>query len=333
MIKDLSKNKWFMTGLIFIFLLFSVSFAYPIFIEPYLNQPPKMLYEDGKLVDVPPYSPSFSHFFGVDRFGDDVFWMVIDGAKYTILIAVGVGVLRIFFGMIGGIIYGLYYRWLAWVVEPLTRAFRFVPAVLIAILFLQPFLGETGPMALVKQCLILTFIAFLPITSVIGAEVNHYLKYEFIKASETLGGSKYWMLKKHILLYLRPRMYVLIIQQINQALLLLIHLGVLNFVIGGVKFIDLAQVGEQSREVASSLSNEWTGMIGLSYRELQIDPWIVVGPCIGFVLTILSFNMIIYGLQKVFEERPVYEKKNNEATQNIIRNNEDFELIKDKRAR
>ena len=327
MIRKLSKNIWFMTGFLFIMLLLLVSFIYPYWIEPSIEQPPKMLYENGTLVDVPPYPPSSSHFLGVDRFGEDVFWMVIEGAKYTILIAIGVGILRIVFGMIGGIIYGFYHKQVVWLLDPFTRAFRFVPAVLIAILFLAPFLGETGPMTLIKQCLVLTFIAFLPITSVIGAEINHYLKQEFIQASEILGGSKWWVIKKHIVVYLRPRLFILIIQQINQALLLLIHLGVLNLVIGGVKLLDLAQPGETKREVATSLSNEWTGMIGLSYRELQMDPWIVIGPCIGFVLTMLSFNLILHGLQKVVEERPIYEGNEEKQTEDSVLTKGEFTLV------
>ena len=327
MIKKLSKNIWFMAGFLFIMLLLLVSFIYPYWIEPFLDSPPQMLYENGTLVDVPPYPPSASHFFGVDRFGDDVFWMVIEGAKYTILIAMGVGIMRILFGLMGGILYGFYYKQLAWLMDPFTRAFRFVPAVLIAILFLVPFLEETGPMVLIKQCLVLTFIAFLPITSVIGAEVNRYLKQEFIQASKILGGSKWWVIKKHLVVFLRPRLFILIIQQINQALLLLIHLGVLNLVIGGVKLLDLATPGENKREVATSLSNEWTGMIGLSYRELQLDPWIVIGPCIGFVLTMLSFNLILHGLQKIVEERPVYEKDEEKKRGDNLLTKGDFTLV------
>lgn len=110
MIKRLFKNPSFLAGFFFIGLLLLLSFVYPFLIKPHLELPPSMLYKDGKLVDLPPYPPSWTYLFGVDRFGGDVFWMVIDGAKYTILIAVFVGVLRIFLAVGGGIIYAFYYK-------------------------------------------------------------------------------------------------------------------------------------------------------------------------------------------------------------------------------
>lgn len=195
-----------------------------------------------------------------------------------------------------------------WIVEPFTRAFRFVPAVLIAMIFFVGNITNQGIVPLVQQCIILALIAFFPLVTVIGEDINYYLKSEFIQAARVLGASKWWIIKQHILRYLKQRLFIYLIQQISQSLLLLIHIGAFGYIIGGLKMVDIGSV-DSSREVASSLSNEWTGLIGLSYHELMLDKWIVVGPCIGFVLTMISFNLLLQGIQQITEERPIFENK------------------------
>lgn len=314
MIGRIFKNPFFLTGFLFIIVLLSTSLLFPSFIKPHLTAPPSLLYENGNLVDKPPYPPSTTYWFGVDRFGDDIFWKVIEGAKYTIFIALLVGVMRIILGFCGGLVYGFHHQRLKWIVEPFTRAFRFVPAVIIVIIYFIGGQENPGLWLIIKQCFILALIALLPLTSVIGEEIHYYLKNEFIDASRLLGGSKWWLAKKHISQFFRPKIFILLLQQVSQSLLLLVHLGVLNMFIGGVKMVNMGGL-DGAKNVVSSLSNEWSGLIGLSYPELRFDHWIVIGPGIGFFLTLLSFNLMLRGIKKVLDERPVYAPQPLEITE------------------
>jgi peptide/nickel transport system permease protein len=58
-----------------------------------------------------------------------------------------------------------------------------------------------------------------------------------------------------------------------------------------------------SEKVALSLSNEWSGLIGLSYREMMLDQWIVIGPCVAFVVAIFAFKLMGKGLEQVIAEK------------------------------
>lgn len=322
MIKKLLKNPFFTIGFLFLFILLVTSLLYPSWIKPHLEPPPMLMYEDGNLVDTPAYPPSLKYPFGVDRTGEDTFWNVIEGAKYTLFIAALIGILRMFLGMGTGILYGLYHQRLSWVVEPLTRAFRFIPAILIAMMF---FISESGLDIILKQCLMLSLITFLPLTSVIGDELRYYLKNEFIDASRLLGGSKWWIVKVHIKNHFRPRMIVILLQQIAQSLVLLVQLGAFLFVIGGYEMIDLGTPGNPY-DVATSLSNEWSGMIGLSYHELRYNKWIVLGPSLGFVLSLFSLNLMLRGIQSVLTDRS-YIKKIEEYIHTDASDQDDFTLV------
>ncbi len=324
MIKRLLKNPSFMIGFLFLFILIVTSLLYPAWIKPHLEPPPELIYENGELVDQPAYPPSFRHPFGVDRLGQDTFWNVIEGAKYTLLIAALIGFLRLLLGMGSGILYGLYYQRSNWIIEPLTRAFRFIPTILIAMMF---FISESGLDVILQQCLMLSLITFLPLTSVIGDELRYYLKNEFIDASRLLGGSKWWIVKVHIRQHLKPRMIIIFLQQIAQSLVLLVQLGAFMFVIGGYEIVDLSAPMSDPYNVATSLSNEWSGMIGLSYQELRYNKWIVLGPSLAFILSLFSLNLMLRGIQSVLAERSLI-KKTNEQVNPVKIEQDAFQLVK-----
>ncbi|MEH7453568.1 peptide ABC transporter permease [Gottfriedia acidiceleris] len=290
------KNRSFLIGSSFILFLLCFSFFYTVYLKEVIQPPPKFLYnQEGRVIDTFPFPPSFHYLFGVDRHGKDVFWAVIDGAKYTILFAMLIGVFRVFFGMVFGVVYGVYLQRMRFFFQAFERAFRFVPAVFLVFLFFQVnFISQSsdGLTLLISQLILLTVVALPPLTSVIGNEVNFYVKNEFIISSIIIGGSKLWIIRKHVIPFLRSRLLLLFVQQIIQVLLLLVHLGVFKLIVGGSYVVDTGE-----RYVTVSLSNEWSGLIGLSYTELMLDKWIVIGPCIGFVLTIIAFTFIKKGIE------------------------------------
>ncbi|WP_088044259.1 peptide ABC transporter permease [Bacillus sp. EAC] len=321
--KKYLKNSSFLIGSLFILLLLSFSFIYSLYLKDIIQPPPTFLYnQEGRVVDTFPFPPSLHYLFGVDRHGRDVFWSVIDGAKYTILFAILIGFFRVLFGMIFGVIYGVYLQRFRFLFQAFERAFRFVPAVFLVFLFFKVnFINPTsdGFTLLISQLMLITIVALPPLTSVVGNEVNFYQKNEFITSSRIMGGSKLWVIRKHIIPFLRSRLLLMFVQQIIQVLLLMVHLGVFSLVIGGSQIVNTGE-----REVTVSLSNEWSGLIGLSYAELMLDKWIVIGPSIGFVLTILAFTLIKKGI-----ENPTVRLKDTNSIRKRLSKKAIHELVMD----
>ncbi|XXM72701.1 ABC transporter permease [Lysinibacillus sphaericus] len=317
---NLVKNRKIILGGSVILLLFFTSLFYSFYLHKFIPQPPEAVYgPDHRLVDVPPYPPGKHYIMGVDRFGEDVFWKVIDGAKYTLMIAVAVSCMRMGIGIFGGILTVMFLRPFTFFIDSFIRAFRFVPAVMVAYIFftavkIDPEIPSQSLIA--QQLLILGFIGGIPLSGYLTAEIREFLQNDFIKCSQSLGAGKSWLIKKHIMTFLHPRLIILFTRQVVQSLLILVQLGVFQMVIGKVEELKNSDGISASGSVTLSLSNEWSGLIGLSYRELMLDQWIVLGPSLAFVITIYSFRLIEKGLEERFENgrnRPSPLKKRKET--------------------
>jgi peptide/nickel transport system permease protein len=299
------KNKKFFIGCSFILFLFIISLIYSFFLHKVISQPPDAIYGEGhRLIDVPPYPPSKDHLLGVDRYGENIFWKVIDGAKFTMTIALVVSVIRIVIGLLGSILFVMYLHPFTFFIDCFIRAFRFVPAVILAFIFFTTLKVDPNIPNLTlitQQLLILGFIGGIPLTGYLAAEIREVLKNDFIMCSLSLGAPKIWIISKHIMNYLRPRLLILFTRQVVQSLLILVQLGVFQILIGKVKELKNMDGISSSESVTLSLSNEWSGLIGLSYRELMLDQWIVLGPSLAFILTIYSFRLVEKGLDETLE--------------------------------
>ncbi|MEH7402980.1 ABC transporter permease subunit [Gottfriedia acidiceleris] len=307
--------------------LITFSFIYTYFIKDTIKPAPALLYNaEGKLVDTYGYPPSWKYLLGVDRFGRDVFWMVIDGAKYTLSIAIVVGFMRVIFGGLLGAFFGFMNQRLLKIIEPILNAFRYVPAVIIIFPFFEKL--NDVPEA-VKEKTIAIQISLLIIISIpvlmnsISEEVRDFLKNDFITSSKVIGARNGWIRRKHVIPYLRSRILLLFVQQTIQTLFLLTQLGVFKLFIGGVKVLYL----DLGVDRPMSQANEWSAMIGANYIELSIDSWVIIGPSIAFIVSIFAFNLIKLGIERLMENQTGQKKKqpiNNEGLYNGLN---DFDFV------
>nr|MDX5839245.1 peptide ABC transporter permease [Bacillus cereus group sp. BfR-BA-01700] len=107
--KSIWKSKRFLIGFTYLFILVSASFIYSWFFKDTIPKTPQLLYNDNnELLGKAPFPPSLIPPFGSDRFGESVFLQIIEGAKFTILLAVAISFFRILFGTCIGILLSLY---------------------------------------------------------------------------------------------------------------------------------------------------------------------------------------------------------------------------------
>lgn len=315
MIRGLLKNPYFLIGFLFLSIVFLSSIFFSVFVKEHLPKPNIYLYNENHTpVEKAPFPPSLKHPFGTDDQGTDMLVIILDGAKFTIGCAIIVSLLRLLVSYLLGIVHGLYTNKLNKYYSQFINAFKFVPGTVIVLIFISPFLNQEGQYSVVYltiiQIIILTLVAVPTLSELIGNEISLILKNEFIENSKILGGGKWHILKKHIIPFLKPKIFLLFFQQMIQTLIIIIHLGVFNMFIGGVSYLqqDLAS----SSQKAFSLSNEWAGLIGGSYQKLMTDPWIIYTPVFAFFLTILSLNFIVKGIEKTIKMREISFKKMND---------------------
>lgn len=311
MIKLLLKQPLFLIGVTFIILLLASSIIHAVVFDGFV--PRHFLYynENGTIIGSAPLTPGDYPPFGTDILGYDWFAMVIKGAKYTLGLAFVVAALRLLFSVFLGLYYGNYLMKVQRYVSGVVNSFHYLPIALLAYILLHDVLKAVpdGPYRYafdfslsertLFEIIILTLVA-LPTTSLlIGNETHLIMKNEFITGARLIGGSRFHILKKHVMPHLAPRLWIQFAEQVIQVLILLVHLGLFGLFFGGT----LPQQLPNKEIILHSTTGEWSGLIGSSYEFLNYTPWVPLVPLVAFACTILAMNFILEGLKKALAER------------------------------
>ena len=319
-----------MAGFSFLFLLFTASVIYSLFIKDHVTlQVLLRLDSEAHIIGRPPYFPSLKLPFGTDPKGYNMFYKILDGAKITIGFAIAVALLRSVIAGVIGIVKAFYFKCSNSEVSRLFDAFRFVPMTLLAYFILQPVafdwdkyvpvgilsqeisksFGVSGVKfsygeTVVFEMIILTVIAIPTVTKVIASETGEILDREFIEGAKIIGGGRFHIFWRHVCPHLWPRLLIIYIREVIQVLLVVMHLGLLKVFIGGT----IIKISFQGVSFDTA-SNEWAGMIGHYFDLLGPVPWVPFAPIFMFMLTILSLNFIMEGMKQAFTQLTVPQNK------------------------
>ncbi|WP_459501126.1 ABC transporter permease [Bacillus sp. C1] len=307
--KSIWKSKRFVIGFIYLFILVAASIIYSLFFKANIPEAPLLLYNDKhELLGKAPFPPSLMPPFGSDRFGESIFLQILDGAKFTILFAVAISLLRILFGTCIGILLSLYATKFKRFSQACSEVFYYIPTLFIAFILITPVnlvitsnadrLNPNISFAL-YQAIILIFIALPTISLYISSEVDEFMKKDYISSSRLMGASRFHIIKKHLRVLLPDRIFVLFMEHIVQTLILMIHLALLDIVIGGIQMKEM----DQNQFKPVSLSNDWAGLIGLNRNELNLSLWIIFYTLIAFFITILFIKLMTIGIQDALKVR------------------------------
>ncbi|WP_033796094.1 ABC transporter permease [Bacillus pseudomycoides] len=307
--RSIWKSKRFLIGFIYLFVLLTASFIYSWFFKDSIPEAPLLLYNDNnELLGKAPFSPSLMPPFGSDRFGESIFLQILEGAKFTILFAVGISLLRILFGTCIGILLSLYATKFKRFFQACSEVFYYIPTLFIAFILITPInlvitsnadrLSPNISFAL-YQAIILIFIALPTISLYISSEVDEFMKKDYISSSQLMGASRFHIIKKHLRVLLLDRVFLLFMEHIVQTLILMIHLALLNIVIGGIQMKEM----DEGQFKPVSLSNDWAGLIGLNRNEMNLSLWIIFYTLATFFITILFIKLMTLGIQDALKVR------------------------------
>lgn len=302
------KNPKFLIGFLIIFGILVVSVGHSIIKEEPVRQYVLVYDEDGGLVSSKPHPPSKYVPMGSDLLGYSISDQLITGAKYTILFASAVALLRMIVGFICAIpyVFMLNNKWRR-MVEKLVDGFHYLPLTVLAIVLLAPFImGSIGGFEyslterILVQGLILTILVVPLLTVLIGNEMRLILGKEFINGARVLGASNLQIIKKHLMPHLSARLGLIFGQQFIQVLVLLMHLGLFGLFLGGTSVMFDAVY----KAPPHSVTYEWSGLISNSRESFMTGRyWIVVPVFIAFMVVIIAMQLIVQGIQEVQQRR------------------------------
>jgi peptide/nickel transport system permease protein len=341
----LIKNFKFWTGFLIIFGFIASSIIYSVFFDSHVRQVQVIYDKNMTPIDAAPFEPSFMFPLGTDPLGYDTAAKVLQGAKFTLISAIVIGILRVLFSFAVGIPLAFYMpEKIRKALDQLLSSFYFIPLTIIAVFILSPILTEQIKMPEMEpyfiysfaervglEIMILTLLVVPLLGSMIGNMMASTLKEDFIEGANVLGASRWRIFNKHVMPHLLPKLVIVWCQQCVQVLIIFTHLGYLKLFFGGTD-IDFNPF---MADPPKSLSNEWSGLVGNYYTYIQANPVIAIGPILMFGVAIYAFQLIAEGFQIHLQTRNVkrtsQDKKMKQKNESI-RVQQKFEFLQNRGA-
>lgn len=323
-------------GAAILILLLLASYAYPLYGPPDFNKEALITDENGDVIGRAPFPPSAEQFFGTDRNGQELHWLLLYGAKYTLITAIGVAILRVIFGGLIGVILSLYTPYLKKYFKDFFIIFRYIPSVFIGLVLMAPVVGmfeKPLDSVVTYQVLILVFMG-LPTVTVFASEItDELLRQSFVKTSFLMGGSKFHITRTHLFPFFKSYGVLFLFQQLLSTLQLTMHLGIFGYFLGGQTIGGIIGYDDPPPK-AASLTMEWAGLVGQNFNDFVMAPWVIFAPIIGYFVVILIVNMIKKELEANMDGLQIRKKKQTkkqaETVIPSVRNIPDaFELVRE----
>ncbi|MCA1055951.1 ABC transporter permease subunit [Rossellomorea aquimaris] len=292
----------------FLLILIVGSFILPSTHPHLFEQGPSYLKDEetGKLIAAPPYTPSEMEPMGSDKLGRNVFYVLIAGAKFTLLSAVAIALLRMSGGFLFGLIYTYLPGWVRQVFKGLSDTFNFIPLAIIAFVLLTPLQKafEAGSLYSMKflfiQIIVISIIVIPSLGMYIGEEMRQFLKHDFITVSKQIGADRFFIIKRHLRPQFSRHAIVMFSEQLSQTLYLLIQLGILHICLGGLKIAEFGIM--EHRPEYFSFIDDWAATMSINIYQIHLYPWLLLSPLVFFAISIFCVNEITTVLKEVFLE-------------------------------
>ncbi|MGR3765803.1 ABC transporter permease subunit [Rossellomorea sp. NS-SX7] len=291
------------------------SYLVPVLDPDFQESGPSYMTDDetGRVIAAPPYSPSEMPPLGSDKLGRNLFIILIAGAKYTLLSALVIALLRMAGGFITGVLYAFLPRWLRAGAKGLLDTFHFIPLAIVVYLLLFPlqlaFAGGSLPSFtfLIIEVIVISLIVIPSLGMYVGQGMHAFLQQDFISASRTMGARRFHLIRKHLWPYFSRQSIVLFSEQLSQTLLLLVQLGILHITLGGLiteNFGILEFIPQYF-----SVTNEWAATMSINIQQMFNKPMLLLAPLLFFAVSIYCVNLISSVLRQVLIDGQTIKKR------------------------
>jgi peptide/nickel transport system permease protein len=288
------RYKKTIIGSSFLLLLLFLSCLYPYYGPKDYNHHTLAKDEHGDITRAP-FPPSKEHWLGTNRNGEDFHWLLLYGAKFTLSDAFGVALLRVLIGGAVGIFLSLWAPLFKSYFKDFFVTFRYIPAVLLGLILMAPIAGGFDVSISIfsrvsYQIIILVFIGFPAVVLFAMDIIDELLKTSYVQSSFLMGGSRFHILKRHLLPFLNSYGILFMVQQLLSTLQITMQLGIFGIFLGGLN--RSGTFGYDQPPKPTSISHEWAGLIGQNFAEFMLAPWVAFIPVLAYFLVIMIVNMM-----------------------------------------
>jgi peptide/nickel transport system permease protein len=219
--------------------------------------------------------PSAEHLFGTDQIGRDLLTRIVYGASASVSSAIIAVAIALFAGSVIGLLSGFIGSWVDPVLTRVVDVLLAIPSFLLAIITVSA-LG----FATVNVAIATGVSAVAVFARVMRSEVLRIKHLSFIESSYLIGGTKHYVLIRHVL----PNAYRSVF-----------HLAVLQFGLAIIVISGLAFLGYGDPPPSS----EWGLLVADGKEYMKRYPWLVFAPAAVIAVTVLS----LYRISRIFGDR------------------------------
>ena len=215
---------------------------------------------------------SWTHLFGTDGGGKDLFSQVLVGARTTLFVALLSALIAAAVGLTLGILSAVLPRLLGEAVAHVVDVLIALPTLILALVLVAALKGSVWTVSLA-----IGFGSGVILARVVRAEVARVLTNDYILAAGAAGSSTWRTVWRHII----PNIAPIVIVQLS----LVAALAVLAE--ASLSYLGLTPVSTPS----------WGRMLEGLQQSASVHPWAIVFPGLAVVLATLGFNLLGDGLR------------------------------------
>ncbi|MFC5471760.1 ABC transporter permease [Cohnella suwonensis] len=268
--RRLKSNKMAMGGLIVLIVMTILAI-----VAPFVS---KFDYETQYLMDTD-LKPSWTHFFGTDDFGRDLWTRVWWGTRISLFIGLVAATLDLVIGVLYGGISAFFGGKVDNIMQRIIEVIYSIPLLLLAIILIV-FLGPGIKSIIIAYAL----TGWVGMARLVRGQILLLKEQEFVLAAKTLGAKPWRIILQHLI----PNVIGLIIVQIT-------------FIVPTAIFFEsfLSFIGVGIRPPMASLGV----LINDGAHYMRYQPHRIIFPTIVFSLILLSFNVLGDGLRDALDPK------------------------------
>jgi peptide/nickel transport system permease protein len=231
------------------------------------------------------------HILGTNRFGEDVFTILLVGLRISLLVGIIAGSLTVIVGTTIGVASAYIGGWVDIIIMRITDVILVLPALPLMLLLasIAPLITQGGQF-IIPQWLIIAFvyvIVFWPVsTRLIRSQALSLKQRAFVVSAKSAGAGNGYIIFKHLLPNVFPLMLTMVITSMRQAILYEAFLSFLG--LGDVLTWSLGMMLSVAQNQASLATGAW---------------WMYLPPGIMIGLITLSFAFIGIAFDEIVNPR------------------------------
>ena len=214
-----------------------------------------------------------AHAFGTDSLGRDVLSRLIYGSRVALTVALVAGILTALVGTTLGLAAGFFAGWVDAAISRAVDIWSSFPPVLLSIILVA--LIGTGLWSVVAAIVLIDWTRFC---RVVRSETLKQRRLDYVDAAVVAGLTPGKILWREVVPNVLPLALVL----------LSLEMGIAVVIEAILSFVGLS---------ISSDAPSWGGMIAEGREVVHQAPWVLIGPMLVLLATVLGFNVLGDGLK------------------------------------